>query len=69
MAFLPSTVGPSALLIGDNVLHSADHGINPMYQLCAPCSRHYDAIIRMETFESDARYLLCIVRIVLLITH
>ena len=63
---LPSTICPIALLIGGNVQYSADHGINPMYQLCAPCSRHYDAIIRMETFESDARYLL---RIVLLITH
>ena len=31
---------------------------NSLYSLCAPCSRHYDAIINMETFSRDSRDIL-----------
>ena len=29
--------------------------LNPFYRGCDPCTYHYDAIIRMETFEQDVR--------------
>lgn len=32
--------------------------VNSMFSLCAPCSRHYDAIIKMETFSRDSREIL-----------
>ena len=28
-----------------------------MFSLCAPCTRHYNAIIKMETFTDDSRLL------------
>ena len=32
--------------------------VNSMFSLCAPCSRHYDAIIKMETFSRDSKEIL-----------
>ena len=29
-----------------------------MFSLCSPCTRHYDAVIRMETFSQDSREIL-----------
>lgn len=31
---------------------------NPMYSFCSPCTRHYDSVIKMETFSTDAKNIL-----------
>ena len=29
---------------------------NSMFSLCSPCTRHYNAVIKMETFSEDSRF-------------
>ena len=41
-------------VFGDN----SKFGFNSMFSLCSPCTRHYDAVIRMETFSQDSREIL-----------
>ena len=31
---------------------------NPMFTHCSPCTRHYDAVVNMETFSQDAKHIL-----------
>ena len=30
--------------------------LHPLHCVCEPCTFHYDAVLRMETFDQDSRY-------------
>ena len=38
------------------ILFKYNLAYNSMFSLCSPCTRHYNAVIKMETFSEDSRF-------------
>ena len=38
------------------ILFKCHLAYNSMFSLCSPCTRHYNAVIKMETFSEDSRF-------------
>ena len=49
-----STVYCSAVLCCTVLLTSLKIA-SPVFERCDPCTLHYDAVVKMETFDSDVR--------------